>query len=67
VSIHVTLVEELGAETYVYGTATGVDGRELQLVARAPGAAGVQLFQDVKVAPNRVYVFEANDEGKRLS
>jgi multiple sugar transport system ATP-binding protein len=67
VQIHVTLVEELGAETYVYGTAAGVDGSELQLVARAPGAAGVRLFQDVKVAPNKTYVFEAAGEGKRLS
>ncbi len=67
VKMQVNLVEELGAETYVYGTAKGADGKDLELVARAPGAAGVRLFQDVIVAPTRTYVFENGEQGKRLS
>jgi len=67
IPMHVTLAEELGAETYVYGNATGSDGKELELVARAPGASGVRLFQDVTVAPSRTYVFAADETGKRLS
>ena len=67
VAMHVTLVEELGAETYVYGTAKGFDGRDLELVARAAGTSGIHLFEDVTVAPSRTYIFEAGELGKRLS
>ncbi len=61
----VTLVENLGADTFIYGTATNDRGESVDLVAR--GKATPAIGTVVKVAPARTYIFDAEGEQKRLS
>jgi len=62
----VTLVEELGADTYVYGTYAGPDG-PVDLVARGQGMAAPKIGSVVKVQPQRIYVFDTEGDQLRLS
>ena len=62
----VTLVEELGADTYVYGTYAGPDG-PVDLVARGQGLAAPKIGTVVKVSPTRIYVFDSEGAQLRLS
>jgi multiple sugar transport system ATP-binding protein len=62
----VTLVEELGADTYVYGTYAGPDG-PVDLVARGQGMAAPRIGMNVKVTPTRTYVFDSEGAQLRLS
>jgi len=62
----VTLVEELGADTYVYGTYAGPDG-PVDLVARGQGMAAPKIGSVVKVSPTRIYVFDSEGAQLRLS
>ncbi len=60
----VTLVEELGADTYVYGTYAGPDG-PIDLVARGHGLHS-KIGTVVKVRPQRTYVFDVEGAQLRL-
>jgi multiple sugar transport system ATP-binding protein len=62
----VTLVEELGADTYVYGTYAGPDG-PVDLVARGQGMAAPKIGTTVKVQPQRTYIFDTEGDQTRLS
>jgi multiple sugar transport system ATP-binding protein len=62
----VTLVEELGADTYVYGTYPSPDG-PVDLVARGQGMVAPKIGMNVRVKPERTYVFDTEGEQKRLS
>jgi len=62
----VTLVEELGADTYVYGTYAGPDG-PVDLVARGQGMAAPKIGTVVKVQPTRTYIFDTEGDQLRLS
>jgi multiple sugar transport system ATP-binding protein len=62
----VTLVEELGADTYVYGTYAGPDG-PVDLVARGQGMHAPKIGSVVKVQPTRTYVFDNEGAQVRLS
>ena len=62
----VTLVEELGADTYVYGTYAGPNG-PVDLVARGQGLAAPKIGTVVKVSPQRIYVFDTAGDQVRLS
>ena len=62
----VTLVEELGADTYVYGTYAGPEG-PVDLVARGQGMHAPKIGTVVKVAPQRIYVFDTAGDQVRLS
>ena len=62
----VTLVEELGADTYVYGTYAGPEG-PVDLVARGQGMHAPKIGSVVKVAPQRIYVFDTAGDQVRLS
>jgi multiple sugar transport system ATP-binding protein len=62
----VTLVEELGADTYVYGTYAGPEG-PVDLVARGQGMAAPKIGTVVKVSPQRIYVFDTAGDQVRLS
>ncbi len=64
--VTVTLVEELGADTYVYGTYAGPDG-PVDLVARGHEIVAPKIGDIVKVNPERVYVFEPTGDQLRLS
>jgi len=63
----VTLVEELGAETYVYGTFDAFVGSPVDLVARGQGMVAPQIGDVVKVSPQRTYIFDSEGEQLRLS
>ena len=65
VEMTVTLVENLGADTYIYGTATNDRGESVDLVAR--GKATPAIGTVVNVSPARTYIFDAEGEQKRLS
>ena len=62
----VTLVEELGADTYVYGSYDGPDG-SIDMVARGQGMAAPKIGDVVKVRPSRVYVFDSAGDQPRIS
>jgi multiple sugar transport system ATP-binding protein len=62
----VTLVEELGADTYVYGTYAGPDG-PVDLVARGQGMHAPKIATVVKVKPSRTYIFDSEGAQERLS
>ncbi len=63
----VTLVEELGADTFVYGTAPGPDGTDVDLVARSRGFQSPSIGASVYVNPTKTYVFDPAGEQPRLS
>jgi multiple sugar transport system ATP-binding protein len=66
-SVRVDLVEELGADAYLYGSTTSADGAETLLTARVDGPRDVVKGARVRVAvePDRVHVFDAAT-GQRL-
>lgn len=66
IEMTVDLVEELGADTYVYGTAN-LKGGPAPLVARTGPFSGIKLAQTVHVVPQQTYVFDATGEQLRLS
>jgi multiple sugar transport system ATP-binding protein len=63
----VTLVEELGADTYVYGTYKAEDGTNVDLVARGQGMHAPKIGAVVKVNPQRTYIFDTEGDQLRLS
>ena len=63
----VALVEELGADTFVYGTAPGIDGTMIDLVARSRGFQAPAVGASVQVNPTKTYVFDTAGEQVRLS
>jgi multiple sugar transport system ATP-binding protein len=66
-SMTVTLVEELGADAYVYGDATAADGTVIPLIARTSGSTGTRRGDVVKVAAGRTHVFSVEGDRPRLS
>jgi len=63
----VTLVEELGSDTYVYGRINRADGSSDDVVCRPWGIAPPKVGSQVRVAPQDVYVFDAGGEEARLA
>ena len=66
IEITVTVVEELGADTFVYGQYTGSDGTTVDLVARDRGVQAPRIGSVVRVKPERTYVFDTAGDQKRL-
>lgn len=62
----VTLVEELGADTFVYGSYAGPDGLPVDLVARSRGFAAPQIGSFARVSPDRIYVFDTQGDQPRI-
>jgi multiple sugar transport system ATP-binding protein len=65
--VKVTVVEELGADGYVYGT-SGVEGTPHDIIVRISGRQSVHKGETIHVTtdPNEVHVFDT-DSGERLS
>ena len=65
--VKVTVVEELGADAYVYGT-SGVEGTPHDIIVRINGRQNVHKGETLYVTtdPNQVHVFDT-DTGERLS
>jgi multiple sugar transport system ATP-binding protein len=65
--VRVTVVEELGADSYVYGT-SGVEGTPHDIIVRVSGRDTVRKGETIYVTtdPNNVHVFDTNT-GERLS
>ena len=61
----VTLVENLGADTYVHGLITDDQGREVNLVAR--GKESPRIGDQVHISASRTYVFDCAGDKPRLS
>ena len=66
VTTTVALVEELGADTYVYGNVRTTDGG-VDLVARSRGFSAPAIGSMVRVSPDRTYVFDTAGEQPRIS
>ena len=66
IEMTVTVVEELGADTFVYGQSTGATGETVELIARDRGFRAPSIGSTVHVRPERAYVFEPTGEQKRL-
>lgn len=62
--INVTLVEELGADTFIYGTTP--DGVN-DLVARSRGFQSPYIGETIHVTPKRIYVFKSSGVQERIS
>jgi multiple sugar transport system ATP-binding protein len=65
VEMTVTLVENLGSDTYIYGTCLDSKGNQVDLVARDKVAPS--LGATVRVAPTRTYAFDNAGDQQRLS
>ena len=65
-SMQVTLVEELGADAYIYGDATAADGTAIPLIARAPGSTSVRMGDAIRVRATKTHVFQPDGERRRL-
>jgi multiple sugar transport system ATP-binding protein len=65
--VKVTVVEELGADAFVYGT-SGVEGTPHDIIVRINGRQSVQKGETIHVTtdPKQVHVFDT-DSGERLS
>jgi multiple sugar transport system ATP-binding protein len=63
----VTLVEELGAETYVYGTYRDTSGVTVDLVIRSRPFESPNVGSTVRVSPERFYVFDPEGDQIRIS
>lgn len=63
----VTLVEELGADTYVYGDVVTSDGKTVNVVARSRPFDSPAIGTHVFVRPDRIYVFDAAGDQVRIS
>jgi multiple sugar transport system ATP-binding protein len=65
--VRITVVEELGADGYAYGT-SGVEGTPANVVVRVAGRSAVQKGDVIHVTtdPKDVHVFDT-DTGERLS
>ena len=65
--VRVTVVEELGADGYAYGT-SGVEGTPSSVIVRVPGRDTVRKGDTIHVTtdPKDVHVFDT-DTGERLS
>lgn len=66
VSMRVTLVEELGADSYVYGEYTAPDGSLVSLVARDQSHHAPRIGDTVKVRPTTTYLFDIEGDQLRL-
>ena len=66
VEITVTLVEELGADTYVYGDLLTSDGSTINVVARDRSHQAPRMGDTVRVAPERVYLFQTDGAQERI-
>jgi multiple sugar transport system ATP-binding protein len=66
-SLRINVVEELGADAYVYGTLTTDDSRALDIVARASGRAELQPDSTIRVGvrPEHLHVFSTTT-GRRF-
>ncbi|MBU6244692.1 MAG: sn-glycerol-3-phosphate ABC transporter ATP-binding protein UgpC [Actinomycetales bacterium] len=64
VAIAVNLVEELGADTFVYGSYQAKDGSTIDLVAR--GQQTPRIGDTIQVAPSRTYVFDSAGDQPRV-
>jgi len=62
----VTLVEELGADTFVYGDITAANGSTVTLVARDRSARAPVRGDIVQVRPERTYLFQADADRARI-
>jgi multiple sugar transport system ATP-binding protein len=65
VEMNVTLVENLGSDTYIYGTCTDSKGNQIDLVARDKVAPSIG--DTVRVAPTRTYAFDTAGDQLRLN
>jgi multiple sugar transport system ATP-binding protein len=65
--VQVTVVEELGADAFVYGT-SGVEGTPHNIIVRVSGRDSVRKGETIHVTtdPHNVHVFDTNT-GARLS
>jgi multiple sugar transport system ATP-binding protein len=62
----VTLVEDLGADTYIHGTVNLTSG-PTDMVARTRSGSGIRPGGQITVAPERTYVFDSTGDQLRLS
>ena len=65
-SMTVTLVEELGADTFVYGEMVGADGETISLVARDRSHQAPHIGGTVNVVPERTYLFQMDGDQDRI-
>jgi multiple sugar transport system ATP-binding protein len=66
-TLNVTLVEELGADAYVYGEAKADDGTLIPLIARAPGSTSVRMGDTAHVRVDKFHVFSTEGNRVRLT
>lgn len=67
IPMEIDLVEELGADAYLYGKTPSEVGAPVSLIVRVPGDTKLTRGSRVKVKPTRTYLFEDSPTGKRLT
>lgn len=63
-SVLVDLVEELGADSYLYGKLSSQT--EVPIVVRTKGSSGIKVGQEIQVKPTRTYTFSVNENNSKL-
>ena len=67
IALTVTLVEELGSDTFVHGTYNDAAGTPINVIARVRGFSAPAVGATTYVSPERIYVFDTAGEQPRLS
>lgn len=64
ISVIVDLVEELGADSFIYGTISGQ--ADVPVIVRAHGSSGIEVGQQIFVKPTKTYSFSANGDNPAI-
>ena len=64
ISVIVDLVEELGADSFIYGTISGQ--ADVPVIVRARGSSGIEVGQQIFVKPTKTYSFSANGDNPAI-
>jgi multiple sugar transport system ATP-binding protein len=67
IPMEIDLIEELGADAYLYGKTPSNNGSQVSLIVRVPGDSSLRRGSKVKVKPTRAYFFEDSPTGKRIA
>ncbi len=63
-SVLVDLVEELGADSFLYGKLSSQP--DIPFVVRSQGSTGIKIGQEIRVRPTKTYAFSVNENNPKL-
>lgn len=64
IPLSIELVEELGADSYIYGNVNG--HKDISLIVKTNGSAGYKSGQQINVKPRKTYCFSVDGENSAI-